>query len=202
MHSFLVYVELTLSYLFFSARGRDAKLFTRTPLFTDIPATIQINSPDIGESGSRMHLRHTQDAEDQFPELSWTAIADAAEYILVVEDPDAPLPFPGLHGLYYQIHGSVTSFSPADFEKGDNGTYSLKGGFKYAKNIRKTIYGGPRPLLNHGEHRYFYELVALNKPLTGLSEYPSKDEILKKLEQDKSVLAWGEWIGTYERRLD
>jgi phosphatidylethanolamine-binding protein (PEBP) family uncharacterized protein len=202
MHSFLTYVELSFSYMFSSNRGHDAKLFTRQQVFAGRPATIQINSPDVGVSGSRMLERHTGDGADDFPELSWEPVEGAAEYILISEDPDAPVWFVPCHGLYYKLPGNTTSVSAADFKVKEAETHTLQGGFKYGKNILRSVYGGPKPLLNHGEHRYFYELVALKEPIEEIGTYPSKEDFLKKLAEKDLILGWGEWVGTYERKLD
>ena len=68
------------------------------------------------------------------------------------------------------------------------------------------MWGGPKPVLGHGMHRYFFQVV-------GLSERMDWDEVegeagserlslavLKEKVQGK-VVAWGVWIGTFERAL-
>lgn len=203
MPSFLEHTEMLLSRMLINKRGRDALLFTRNKVFANISSTgIIINSPDVGESGSRMLKKHAQDGEDQFPKLEWDTVVGVKEYLLVVEDPDAPLPNPAIHGIFYKISPEIKSLSPADFEIVNKKTYELKGGFKYGKNIRSTIYGGPRPMLNHGNHRYFYQLVALKQPLVDLPAYPTKNNLFQVLEKRDNILAWGEWIGSYERKLE
>jgi phosphatidylethanolamine-binding protein (PEBP) family uncharacterized protein len=84
----------------------------------------------------------------------------------------------------------------------EEGSYLLKGGFKYGKNRRERVFTGPKPLMNHGEHRYYYQLVTLKKPLTNIGPYPDKSAIIEKLQQETNVFAWGEWFGTYERKLE
>jgi phosphatidylethanolamine-binding protein (PEBP) family uncharacterized protein len=202
MYPFSIYVELALTYLLSSRRSDVKKLLTRNAVFADIPPTIQITSADTGESGSRMLKRQTQDGESDFPELSWNAVDGVAEYILICEDPDVPLSDPIVHGLYYGIPASVTSLKASDFQKSEEGLYTLKGRFKYGKNRRQHVYGGPKPLINHGEHRYFYQLVGLKQPLTDLGPYPDKTAIIEKLQQEANIVAWGEWVGIYERKLE
>ncbi|KAG2189506.1 hypothetical protein INT44_004648 [Umbelopsis vinacea] len=202
MYSISIYVELALTYLLSSRRSDVKKLLTRNSAFAEIPPTIQITSADVGESGSRMLKRHTQDGESDFPELSWTAVDGVVEYMLICEDADVPLSEPIVHGLYYGIPAGVTSLKPSDFQKSEEGSYVLNGGFKYGKNRRQHVYGGPKPLINHGEHRYFYQLVALKSPLTDLGPYPGKETVIEKLHQEANILAWGEWVGTYERKLE
>lgn len=137
-----------------------------------------------------------------FPSLSWPAASpETKEFLLVSEDSDAPLPNPIIHGIYYGIPVITTAVTNADFEAVD-GEYMLKGGFRYGKNRRGNIYIPPRPLLGHGEHRYFFTLVALSRGIDAskLSSLPTIEEIAKAM--DGSVVGWGEWIGVYERKWE
>ena len=76
----------------------------------------------------------------------------------------------------------------------------LKGGFRYGKNLRGTVYSGPKPLRGHGEHRYFYFVVALKEGLDEgkMGKVPAKEELVAQCEG--KVLGWGEWIGVAERK--
>lgn len=48
----------------------------------------------------------------------------------------------------------------------------------------------------------FYEVVALNEPLDPkfVASKPGKEAVIKAIEG--KVLAWGQWIGSCERRLE
>ena len=135
------------------------------------------------------------------------AAAVVAEYLLIVEDPDAPLPSPVVHGIYYNIPGNKMSLVPADLDLANverplvSGGNLLRGGFKYGANRMKSIWGGPRPVLEHGPHRYFFQVVALNSSLDAakLGPVPTKAEIEKEIVG--KVIGWGIWIGSFERRL-
>jgi phosphatidylethanolamine-binding protein (PEBP) family uncharacterized protein len=128
------------------------------------------------------------------------------EYILIVEDPDAPLPTPITHGLYYSIPSTVTGVNNGDFRTAEDSsstsTYHLTGGFKYGQNRGGKIYLGPRPLLGHGPHRYFFQLIALKEKVDAgnLSTVANKEELA--LEIQGKVIGWGVWIGVYERRWE
>ncbi len=94
---------MTLSWLFANAKGRDAKsFFARPALASFIEQSITVASPDCGASGSKLTVDYTQDGSGKFPALRWPAppeIADQVkEWLLVSEDPDAPLPTPIIHG--------------------------------------------------------------------------------------------------------
>jgi phosphatidylethanolamine-binding protein (PEBP) family uncharacterized protein len=205
----LQYLEYGLARLLYNLRGRDAKLFIKGPAFADFPEpTIEINSPDCGPSNSIMKLEYTQYGEDRFPELDWslppTLAGRVKEYLLVSEDPDAPLPTPPTHGLFYAIPPSITRISASDMaldkEKSAGKKLVLKGGFYAWKNILGKHYGGPRPPLGHGPHRYFYELIALEEPVdfTKLSEIPTKKELAVAIVG--KVAGWGEWVGVFEKQ--
>jgi len=196
------FVEGSLGWLLSSQKGRDAKLITKSPAFAASPnSTITVESPECGPSGSKMAVEHTQLGEERFPELKWSgAPKETHSFLLLCEDPDAPLPDPIIHGLYYSIPPTVTQVAPSDFKPEDGGKFSLKGGFKYGESRGGKIYLGPRPVLNHGPHRYFFSVVALKEELNfgGGSTLVKKEEVLKAL--NGKVLAWGTWIGTFERK--
>jgi hypothetical protein len=149
------YVERTVSYLTSNLKHRDPKLFTRplggVPAFTSPPSpTITVDSPTCGPSGSHMTVEYTQDGADTFPALTWTLPssldpASVKEYLLVIQDPDAPLPTPITHAIFYNIPAAKTTISQEDLEKKGTGN-ELSGGFRYGKNRRGTVYSGPRPL--------------------------------------------------------
>lgn len=190
-------------------RGRDAKLLTRAnAALKNISPTLAVSSP-LGPSESPLLPEHTPLADNRFPTLSWTLPSDVDpaqvhSYLLVVEDPDAPLPSPVVHGLYYGLPAEKTSVGPDDFVPANGGQGDdLAGGFRYGANRMKSVWGGPRPVLAHGSHRYFFQVIALKNDLSagGGDKLLSKKQLLKALVDD-NVLAWGEWVGTFERQLE
>lgn len=106
-----------------------------------------------------------------------------------------------MHGGFYQIRPSTTSISNEDLAKveGEGTKNACKGGFRYAKNLRSTVYGAPRPLEGHGEHRYFYQLIAVGKRADGKKEDEGLSAVAKYGELlgmcEGRVLGWGDWIG-------
>ena len=206
MPTILEQIENFLGYLLSNQKGRDSKLFVKSAPFASHPdQDITVTSPELGESGSSMTIDHTPFGANACPELSWTwkkqPSQTPVEYAVVVEDPDAPLPSPIVHGLFHSIPASKTTLVRSDFEVADEASATLKGGFKYGLNRRGTVYGGARPVLGHGAHRYFYQVVALSEKIgdaEGATKM-SKDELLQKISA--KVIGWGNWIGTYERKL-
>ena len=202
----LNYVEASVSWLLSSQKGRHPKLFTKGPAFAAFPEqTFVVDSPDCGPSGSYVEPKYTQVGEDQFPELTWSApLVSVKEYIVVIEDPDAPLPKPATHALFYSIPAQTNRITANDIKPvpGNEKERKLHGGFKYGKNVRGTIYSGPRPLLNHGPHDYYYQVVALKEALdtAKMSAPPTKSELAAAISG--KVAGWGAWIGKFERKWE
>lgn len=201
------YVEYTLGLLLSGQRGRDAKLFHKGPAFKDLTEpSLEVTSPECGPSNSTMSDKHGMDTGNQFPTISWESPATATkvqEYMLIVEDPDAPLPTPIAHGIYYAIPADTRSMDNSSLEPiGKEGANDLKGGFKFGQNRRGTVYGGPRPVIGHGPHRYFYQVIALSEKVDQkgfAGAKPTREELAKAIEG--KVLAWGKWVGLFERKL-
>jgi phosphatidylethanolamine-binding protein (PEBP) family uncharacterized protein len=201
------YLEYGLGSLLYSLRARDAKLFTKGPAFTNIPPTITITSPDVGPSESTMGLQYTGYGEDRFPSLEWAAPSPSSpskeikQYILVIEDPDAPIPSPPTHGLFYYIPATTTCITAHDIALKDpkKKKGEVNGDFRVGKNLYGSVYLGPKPPLGHGVHRYFYQLVGLTEELS-LSARPGKKEVAEAI--GGKVAAWGCWVGVFEKKWE
>lgn len=115
-----------------------------------------------------------------------------------MEDPDAPLPSPIVHGIYYGISGESKEFGGEGVVP--SGGLKAGKGFKVGRNRKGTVYIGPRPVLGHGVHRYMFDVVGLREELVGLNECPTKEELVKAVEG--KVVGWGRWMGTFERKWE
>ncbi|KAI1429271.1 PEBP-like protein [Xylaria sp. FL1777] len=200
-------LEVTLSWLFANAKGRDAKsFFTRPALASFKEQSVTVTSRDCGASGSKLTVDYTQDGSGKFPALEWSAspgIADQVkEWLLVSEDPDAPLPTPIIHGIYTAIPASKTSVEADDFTVVDQAKALMKGGFHYGRSRNGMPYIAPRPLMNHGPHRYFFMVIALDEKLKPelLTAATTREQIAVAIEG--RVLGWGMWTCTAERRWE
>lgn len=199
----LAWLEYFLGWLFYNFRRHDKDLITRGPAFSRLPSpTISLTSKEIGPSGSSFPVNCTSVGAGHFPSLEWEgAPKNTAEYILIVEDADAP-PFPVTHGIYHCIPPHRNQFVAEDFEPSD-ACGGLKGGFKFGKNFfgKGEQYHAPRGLLGHGPHHYFFQLIALSEKVDFDKEdgqLVEKDDVKKAIEG--KVLAWGEWVGVWERK--
>ncbi|GES65502.1 immune-responsive protein [Aspergillus terreus] len=183
-------LERSIAWLLYARRGHDSGLLHRSPPFAQHPSPTMTVECTIGPSESLIPPEYSAFEHGHFPTFSWTPPPNAAEYLLVVEDPDAPLAEPVVHGLYYGIPASKTNVSSTDFEPvGDGGEFRLNGGFRYGLNRRRNVYMPPRGFLGHGPHRYFYQIVALSERIeqSQLSAPATKDEVARCL-QDKIIL--------------
>jgi phosphatidylethanolamine-binding protein (PEBP) family uncharacterized protein len=193
--------EAFLGNLLSSQKGRDAGLMTHLPPFDKIEPTLKVTS-DIGPSESSMPKQYAMDDNNEWPSLTWEKVPEAQEYFVVAEDADVPIPNPIAHGFFYGISSEINSLQESDLKEADTTNHTIKNGsIKYGKTMLRTVYCGPKPVYNHGPHRYFYTVVALKQPLENVPAYPSKAELIKAVKEE-NILAWGEWIGVYERKLE
>jgi phosphatidylethanolamine-binding protein (PEBP) family uncharacterized protein len=196
------YIEHTLGTLLSRIRNHDSQVLTKSPAFTDIPTpTINLECPECGPSGSPMLRHHSDYGGENFPHLTWdNAPPGTVEYLLIVEDVDAPVPFPACHGLFYRIAASFKELKAEDFHMVEGEVKGkLSGGFYYGANAGWNHYAGPRGLLGHGPHRYVYQLVALNEKLN-VSKLRGK---VTKSAVEKAIVGtvggYGVWVGTWEK---
>jgi len=136
-------------------------------------------------------VRHTGEAEDVSPALSWrNAPETARSFAVICHDPDAPLitargTYGFVHWTLYNIPGSVSELPEgcSDYTAGQN-------------DFGNTGYGGPMPPAGHGEHKYYFWVLALdNEPRLepGLSLW----ELLQRIEPH--VIGMNRLIGSYRR---
>ncbi|KAI1327892.1 PEBP-like protein [Xylariaceae sp. FL0255] len=197
-------IEVTLSWIFANAKGHDAKSFyTRPALAGFKEQTITVTSPDCGESGSKFSIDYTHDGTGRFPALEWKAPSEITsqvkQWLLVVEDPDAPLPTPICHGIFPAIPPTKSSVEADDFTVVDSSKALMKGGFHYCGSRTGAPYLPPRPLMNHGPHRYFFMVVGLKEQLSEslLAPGTTRDQIAEAVEG--KTVGWGMWTAVAER---
>jgi Raf kinase inhibitor-like YbhB/YbcL family protein len=136
-------------------------------------------------NGEPIPRRHTCEGEDLSPPLSWSDAPGATRSLaLVVDDPDAPV-------------GTFTHWLGWGLEPGAQGHGEGEAAPVEGRNDFGTSgYRGPCPPPDHGRHRYFFRLYALDFD-PGLTPGAGKRELERALEGH--TLAVAELIGTYER---
>ena len=138
--------------------------------------------------------RHTCDADDASPPLTWTGVPPSAKSLaLIVDDPDAPDPKAPkrvyVHWVLYDIPASASGLAEAVSAK------ALPPGTREGTNDwKRTGYGGPCPPI--GRHRYFFKLYALD---TMLGDRGAMTKADLEAAMRGHVIAQVELMGTYER---
>jgi Raf kinase inhibitor-like YbhB/YbcL family protein len=158
-------------------------------------ATIDLRSPAFGNEG-RLPPRFTADGEGASPPLVWGALPeDTASVALIVEDGDAPAPAPLVHAIVWDL--------PPDEHRLPEGAIAADGaGSDDGRDVGRNSFFGegwlpPDPPTGHGEHRYAFQLFALDDTVPDPGETPRRGALVKAMRGH--VLAAGLLIGTYSR---
>ena len=151
--------------------------------------TFTLRSPVFAQ-GQPIPQRYTCDGEDVSPPLAWEGAPQAASYVLIMDDPDAPIGT-FTHWILYNIPGQVTSLPEGLTKEGRLSQGMLQG----RNDFGRLGYGGPCPPRGPA-HRYYFRLYALDAPLD-LPPGANKAQVLKAMEGH--ILAWAELMGTYRR---
>ncbi|HWL89168.1 MAG TPA: YbhB/YbcL family Raf kinase inhibitor-like protein [Polyangiaceae bacterium] len=178
-------------------RAGEKHLTWNDPSASDAPASIALVSPTF-EPGGFIPLRHAGKGvgENVSPALSWSGVPrETEELVLIVEDPDAPLPRPFVHAVVTGILPAMTALAEGRL----SGALAAAPADDLAlgKNtFGKTSYGGPRPVPGHGPHTYVFQLFALDRRLS-FAAVPSRRDVVRQMRG--SVVARGRLDGLYER---
>ena len=143
------------------------------------------------QHGESIPAKHTGEAEDVSPQLSWSNVPEGTRsFAVICHDPDAPLVSPNgaygyVHWVFYNIPASISSLEEGskDFTEGmtDFGTVG---------------YGGPMPPGGHGLHNYYFWILALDDELE-LEAGLTMQDLLARIEPN--VIGMNRLIGTYQR---
>jgi Raf kinase inhibitor-like YbhB/YbcL family protein len=171
-------------------RAGDAKLAWNRPGLA-APDMITLTSPAFNDGGGMpVSSAGKGVGANVSPQLAWHGVPEgAAELVLLVEDPDPPLPKPVVHLALAGIPPELTGFAEGDLNEG--GPYGSGRG-----SFGQSGYAGPRPVPGHGAHRYVFQLYALSRPL----DLPPRARLSSIVgAMHGAVLARGRLDGTYER---
>lgn len=145
---------------------------------------------------SRIPSKFTCDSKDVSPHLKWENIPDGTQsLVLIVDDPDAK-PVVGktfVHWIVYNIPPDITEFP----EEVDVKMYTNEQAKEAPNDFNgKKKYGGPCP--PDKEHKYIFELFALDVPTIELTERITRDEFNRKFKD--AILGSTVLTGKYERK--
>jgi Raf kinase inhibitor-like YbhB/YbcL family protein len=144
-------------------------------------------------NGKDIPARYTCDGENISPPLQWGDVPDGTRSLaLVVHDPDAPDPAaPKMnfcHWILYNIPPGTRSLP--------EGMRTLPEHSAQGKNDwGKTGWRGPEPPI--GQHRYFFELHALNKTLPSDLGAPTHFELEGVIKGH--IISTATLMGTYQK---
>ncbi|WP_062463872.1 YbhB/YbcL family Raf kinase inhibitor-like protein [Demequina soli] len=142
---------------------------------------LALTSPDIA-AGERIDDRFAGEFGADAPRLSVSGVpADAVELAIVCHDPDAPM----AHGFtHWTLYGLPPLEGEIDAEAGRPGPND-DGGHGYV---------GPFPPYGHGDHRYYFWVYALSRPVQGT---PTRDAFLHAYEG--AIIEQARFTATYSR---
>ena len=148
------------------------------------------------QNGKPIPEQYTGDGNDISPPLMWEGVPeDAQELALICDDPDAPTTEPWVHWVMYKIPRDATGLPEGvpRSERLDQPAGALQGTNSWPSG--NIGYRGPKP--PSGEHRYFFRLYALDKPVT-LPPKATKEVLLNAMEG--RIIAEAMLMGTYRHK--
>ncbi|KAL5360559.1 phosphatidylethanolamine-binding protein [Aspergillus floccosus] len=202
-----ILMRFLLGRLLYFCRGHDSALITNYPAFkvAQLPR-FNVTCNDCGPPGSTIADRYTSHADHgnaTFPTFTWIPPpgVNVAEYALVCEDPDIPVPgCSQAISIIYNIAANKNQLDDSDVRNArapDDTSANVQ--LRWISDVYDSPYTGLRPLLGHGTHRYFFTVIALNAPLQLNPGRPlNKDRFA--MELDGKVVGWGQWHGVFRSR--
>jgi Raf kinase inhibitor-like YbhB/YbcL family protein len=149
-----------------------------------------ISSPAFSEGGN-IPSKFTCDASQTAPSptLAWKdAPSGTKSFVLIMDDPDVPMPNGFTHWVLADIPGSAKEL-PEGFQVGSLGV-SANSGF------RRPGYGGPCPPT--GAHHYHFKLMALDTDTIGVAQGASRADVEKAMQGH--VIGTAETVGLYQKQ--
>lgn len=174
-------------------RAGESRLAWNHPSVHAAPDTIVVSSV-FADQGAipRVHAG-TGVGDNVSPGLSWTGLpTNAAELVLIVEDPDAPLPVPFVHCVATGIGADTSEIAESQLNRPDTAPCTLG-----KSSLGKHGYLGPMHIPGHGPHHYVFQLLALDQA-SGLTASATKKRVLRAIQGH--VIARGRLTGIYEHR--
>ncbi|MBZ6232754.1 YbhB/YbcL family Raf kinase inhibitor-like protein [Streptomyces olivaceus] len=177
-------------------RAGEAGLAWHAPNLTG-PETLRVTSPDFEHEATMpsAHAGKRSGGRNTSPALTWTGTpAGTAQLLLVVEDPDVPLPKPFVHGVFL-LDAALT-----DVARGALDQDGATPGVRMLRSGKGRGYLGADPIRGHGPHRYAFQLFALAGPITAVrgGADPAVAKPRAVLDAAGGVLARGRIDGRYE----
>ncbi|RLV91974.1 putative sucrose utilization protein SUC1 [Spathaspora sp. JA1] len=173
----------------FIKTGRDHGLAVRLLNLEEVNPEIEFTS-EVFNDNDYMPLSSAGKGvgDDLSPELKIAlpsgevnpATSEIASLVIVCQDVDVPIPNPITHLFAYDIPISKTSFKQGEL----NGTNTPED-FKFGKSSLGNVgYIGPRPIPGHGDHRYIFQVFAINEKATKeFRDSPTKPDLSRCIKR-------------------
>jgi Raf kinase inhibitor-like YbhB/YbcL family protein len=140
------------------------------------------------EQGDRIPERHSRAGGNVSPPLSWSGLPQGTRQLaLILDDPDAPGPFPFVHWVIYGLPAEAPSLPEG--AAGESSPGFLQG----INSTRGQGYFGPSPPPGPA-HRYMFHLYALDHTL---ALKPGLDKRALLIAMEGHVLEEAVLVGTY-----
>jgi Raf kinase inhibitor-like YbhB/YbcL family protein len=145
-----------------------------------------LSSPAF-ENGAASPSVHTCDGKNTSPELRWMHVpSEAKSLALIMEDPDAPNGT-FTHWVLFNIPASSRGLAQGASDHVAAGK----------NDFHEDGYGGPCPPPNHGDHRYYFKLYALDLAQLDLENGASRSAV--EAAMDGHVVGEAQWMGRFRR---
>ena len=172
--------------------GAEHLTILQAAIGTDF-AVIDLTSPAFAD-GARIPPRFTADGEGVSPPLSWRGVPTGTHSLaLIVEDADSPTPAPLVHAIIWGLDADSGSI-----EEGAIVAQGHPAGGGVGRNSF-LVQGWlpPDPPTGHGDHRYVFQLLALDCPAADLGDAPGRGALLRAVAGH--VIGAGILTGLYAR---
>lgn len=158
-------------------------------------ASIDLSSPAFAH-GARLPDRFTADGAGVSPPLLWgVPPAGTARLALLVEDADAPAPAPLVHAIVWDLPADAGRLAEGGIVA--DGAGSPAGGDVGRNSFYREGWLPPDPPPGHGEHRYAFQLFALDAGTPDPGPTPGRSALVAAMAGH--VIAAGLLVGVYSR---
>ena len=190
----LEHVPFWLGALMHNVRAGHAKLTIVNPDLEVGTSSLELSSPAFA-NGARLPERFTADGDGVSPPLVWRDPPEGTSSLaLIVEDPDAPAPYPLVHAVVWNIPTAENRLAEGAIVR--DGSGAPDGSDVGRNSYLSEGWLPPDPPTGHGNHDYVFQLFALRHTPV-LDANPGRDALVKALQGN--VVAAGLLVGTYSR---
>ena len=154
-------------------------------------APIALSSPAFGD-WAELPVRFTADGAGVSPPLVWDAVPPGTQSLaLIVEDADSPTLAPLVHAIVWGMAPDTGRIAEgAIVEGGATGEIGRN-------SFLAQGWLAPDPPSGHGEHRYVFQLFALDVTAEDLGDAPGRGAVLNAMQGH--VIGAGMLTGLYSR---